>query len=386
MPRPKGSRDKRKRKRKVLLDGNQERKLIEDYENGYTSSQIQEKYGITKSTLSALRKERGIKPRLANSDIVQWRRVDDFNDIKNTSGIYAIYFVWNYNKEDPDRDYKINDIKAYIGSSVAIGARLMSHVNKLDGNKHINKGLQDRYNDSEFSVKYAIIEECSEDEVLQKEGDYLHMWNMSCFFNMWRPKNKKEIEPWLKKAITLDHYAKDYTISKKNFYNGTACKETKCVHKSGYGRMKATIDGVTEYFTKHSVAYWHEYGEYVDLVRHLCNNPKCYNPKHLAEGSHRQNGLDRRGDFPEEFERKWLECRGDLSDISQYFASKRRWKLTDDWFGMKVSYSVYHWEKKLRLKEKYPDVMKERLSRLRKAQAAKEHETRKRNAAAKPMV
>jgi len=386
MSRPRGRRDRCKRKRKVLLNANQERKLIQDYEDGYTTSQIEKKYGVTRSALSALRKRRGIKTRLNHNDIVQWRGVDDFKSVKNTSGIYVIYFIWNYDKEDPDRNHKINDVKAYIGSSVSIGSRLMAHDNELKNNKHFNKNLQDRYNDEEFSVKYAIIEECTEDEIMQKEGGYLDRWDMGCLFNTWKAIKKEDIGPWLEKAITADAYTKNYTISKTNFYNGTACKETNYVHKSGYGRMQATIDGVTKYFTKHRVAYWCEYGEYVELVRHLCGNPKCYNPKHLAEGNHRQNHLDRRGDFPEEFEKIWLKYQGDLYDISKHYEKQGRWKPNQDWHGTKVSYSVYEWEKKLGLREKYPDIAKERLSQLRKTHAAKAHATRKRNAAAKPVV
>lgn len=356
MPRPKGSKDKKKRKRKVILTGKQEREIIKDYENGYTSSQIQKKYGITKSTLSTLRKERGIKPRLANSDVVQWKEVDDFNDINNTSGIYAIYFVWNYNKEDPDRNHKVNDLKVYIGSSVSMGVRLAAHSNQLSSNKHYNKDLQKRYNDPEFSVKYAIIEECSEQKLLAREGYYLDMWNMSGLFNMYKVIKEEDVRPWLEKAVTMDVYAKNYTISQTNFYNGTACKETNNVHKSGYGRMAVKIDETTKYFAKHRVAYWDEYGEYAELVRHRCNNSKCYNPKHLEKGSHRENMLDRRGDFPEEFERKWLQYEGDVVKLTEEFGWKANTTLKDG----TGSCSVYEWEKKLGLREKHKYIVKRR--------------------------
>lgn len=355
-----GSKDKGSRKTKVFVDSVQERRIVCDYNDGMTSADIRSKYGISNSQLSRIRRDRGVKVKLRRDIVDSWKIVRDFKDYKETSGIYAIYFIWNYNKEDDGRDRKVNDIKAYVGSSVSVGDRLISHDNELSKNKHFNKGLQDRYNDCEFSVRYAIIEECSEDKIMQKEGEYLDKWNMDSLFNTWKPKDGKEIGAWLEKAITLDSYTKGYTISRTNFYNGTACQETKSVHKSGYGRIKATIDGVTKHFTKHRVAYWREYGEYVELVRHLCGNPKCYNPKHLAEGNHRQNGLDKRGDFPEEFERKWVECGGDLNDISQYFASKGRWTLNQDWKGHKVSFSVYEWEKKLGLRNKYPEIVKNR--------------------------
>ena len=38
--RPKGSRDKTKRKIKIILDGNSERDLIKDYENGDSVSRL----------------------------------------------------------------------------------------------------------------------------------------------------------------------------------------------------------------------------------------------------------------------------------------------------------------------------------------------------------
>ena len=33
--------------------------------------------------------------------------------------------------------------------------------------------------------------------------------------------------------------------------------------------------------------------EKLTLVRHLCNNPRCVNPEHLAEGTHQDNANDR---------------------------------------------------------------------------------------------
>jgi len=351
-----GSKDKKSRKKKVFVDSAQERQIVCDYNNGMSSADIRSKYGISNSQLSRIRGDRGVKVKLRRDIVDSWEVVGDFKDYKETSGIYAIYFIWNYDKEDPDKNHKINNIKAYIGSSVNIGQRLMAHDNELKNNKHFNKNLQDRYNDCEFSVRYAIIEECGEDEIMQKEGGYLDRWNMGCLFNTWKVIKKEDIEPWLEKAITMDAYDKNYTISKTNFYNGTACKETNNVHKSGYGRMQTTIEGVTKYLAKHRVAYWHKHGEYVELVRHMCDNPKCFNPEHLAAGNHRQNNLDRRGDFPEEFERKWLECKGDVIKLTEEFGWKANAKLKDGG----VSCSVYEWEKKLDLRNKYPEIVKNR--------------------------
>lgn len=386
MARPKGSKDLKKRKRKVFITGQQEREIVKDYNNGVPSLDIRNKYSISNAQLSNIRKSRNIKIRINHSDIKNWEIVSDFKSIKNTSGIYAIFFIWNYDDNNPKRDYKVNDIKCYIGSSVGIGSRLGSHKNELSKNKHFNKELQERYHDSEFSIKYAIIERCDEDKVMQKEREYLDKWNRCSLFNTWVATNEKDLRPFLEKAVKLDGYVKFFTWSNDKFYNGTPCKESNCVHKTGYTRMRIRIDGKGKTFTKHRIAYWEKHGEYPELVRHLCDNPKCYNAEHLAKGNHKDNMLDRRGSFPQEFEEIWLKYQADLHDISKYYEAKGRWKPNQDWYGKKVSYSVYDWEKKLGLREKYPDLVKNRISMLRSAHAAKGNETRKRNLNATPKV
>jgi len=45
----------------------------------------------------------------------------------------------------------------------------------------------------------------------------------------------------------------------------------------------------------HRVAYELYHGKAPrDMVLHKCNNPRCFNPAHLYEGTHRQNALDRK--------------------------------------------------------------------------------------------
>lgn len=379
MTRIKGSKDKAKRKTKVFLTSQQEQSIVEDYNSGVSSAQIRKKYGISHANLSTIRKARGVKPRIIQNDIKEWENVDDYKRVKEDSGIYAIYFCWNYNNDDPERHNKVNDIQVYVGSSVDIGVRLRDHEKDLRKNQHHNKALQEKYNNDEYSMKYAIIERCSTEEIMQKEGLYLNRWNSYSLFNCWKPPNQTELLPWLEKASKAISYTENYTWSKDKFYNGTPCKESNHTHKSGYGTMQATIDGKTKYFTKHRIAYWEEHGEYPELVRHLCHNPKCCNPKHLAKGNHRDNALDNRRSFPQEFEEIWLKYQADLYEISKYYEAKGRWKPNQDWYGKKVSYSVYRWEKVLGLKEKYPDLVKNRISMLRSEHAAKGHETRKRN-------
>lgn len=57
----------------------------------------------------------------------------------------------------------------------------------------------------------------------------------------------------------------------------------------GYGQV--CIDGRTVYV--HRVAFSEANGrEPVGEVRHRCDNPPCFNPAHLLDGTHRQNAHD----------------------------------------------------------------------------------------------
>ena len=135
--RPKGSKDIKKRKIKVILDGNKERNLISDYESGYSTKQLINKYSVTKTYISSLFSRRQVARRIDHGFIKQTERVDDIDLLdKDISGIYGIYFLWKYNKDDAGAFSKINDIKIYIGSSSNIKQRLLDHVSQLKNNIH----------------------------------------------------------------------------------------------------------------------------------------------------------------------------------------------------------------------------------------------------------
>jgi hypothetical protein len=291
-------------------------------------------------------KRRGIKKRIDWSTIILWESIDNVDQMTDECGIYAIYFVNNINN---------NNIKLYIGSSVNIKIRLQSHIRELKNNNHYSASMKEYYNNSEYKIKFAIIEKCDSKDILQKETGHLHSFNASCLINTWKANKEESLRPWLEQAITYDSYAKNYTINPD-----TGCKESNCVHKRGYGSMRVTIGeskdkGQTKYLYKHRVAFWEKYGEYPELIRHKCNNPKCYNADHLEKGNHRDNNFDRRGDFPKVFEEKWIELKGDLVRLTEYFSG--RWNGNQMWQGRKVSYSVYSWEKKLDLRKKYPEIL-----------------------------
>lgn len=60
----------------------------------------------------------------------------------------------------------------------------------------------------------------------------------------------------------------------------------------GYHQIR--INGKLQYVHRVAYAQHHEKAlETVGLVRHLCNNPRCVNPNHLAEGTHQDNADDR---------------------------------------------------------------------------------------------
>lgn len=57
----------------------------------------------------------------------------------------------------------------------------------------------------------------------------------------------------------------------------------------GYGQKH--IDGKTMYV--HRLAFTERHGRQPEgVVRHVCDNPACYNPDHLVEGTKKQNSED----------------------------------------------------------------------------------------------
>lgn len=338
--RPKGGLDKKKRKVKVILDGNAERKIIDDYNCGNSLGKLAKKYNVSKSYISNMLKRRKIKTNANYSDIVKWKNIKDLESMENgVSGIYGLYFIKN------------NDIKLYVGSSTNIKNRLKDHHRLLKSGTHDSKLVQQYFDDKEYSLNFAIIKECDEKSIMQNERFYQHKYNENCLLNSWRATNLNDLLPWLDKAILLKSYG-DY------IQNDNGCWESKNLNKRGYGvlRVVAFRDwgiGITKYFYNHRVAYWEKYGEYPELIRHKCGNKKCRNPDHLEPGNHKDNALDRRGDFPEIFEKKWVELGGDIAKLSKHFGWKGNCRLR----GKLVSSVVYGWEKKLNLRDKYPEIL-----------------------------
>lgn len=67
---------------------------------------------------------------------------------------------------------------------------------------------------------------------------------------------------------------------------------------SGYGQVRIELDGRKRAAGAHQVAHYLATGRWERrddgrLVRHLCHNRRCCNPRHLKGGTPRENTWDR---------------------------------------------------------------------------------------------
>jgi hypothetical protein len=263
----------------------------------------------------------------------------NFSNKERISGVYGIVFS------------KKSRIKIYIGSSVHVRKRCMRHKLWMQENKHDNSHVQKLYN-QKYNVNFILLERCAADHVLEKEREYQHKWKKQYLLNRYLAVNLLDIEPFLKKGLSSRSYTHAYRWSKKNFYNGTPCKEAiRSIVKDGYGYLRVRINKKDKNIKRHRLAYWEKTGEYTELVRHLCGNRSCYNPDHLAAGNHRDNNLDKSKEFAEQFELVWIKHKADAVAITK----ELNLKIYGNNFN-KISSQVFVWEKNLGLDKKYPDI------------------------------
>lgn len=130
-------------------------------------------------------------------------------------------------------------------------------------------------------------------------------------------------------------------------YDTDDCIEAPYINESGYGYFQATEHGKNYHFLAHRVAYQEYYHDNLnpeDLVCHKCDNPKCFNPKHLFKGTNKDNSDDKC--------KKGRQAKGKnngrykTGDYSIYAPSEKRlhpeewrnkWKDDEKSFGRKIT-------------------------------------------------
>lgn len=117
--------------------------------------------------------------------------------------------------------------KVYIGSSVDIRKRKDNHLSLLRRNKHYNTYFQNIFNKyGEESLKFSIIEECSRENLLEREIFYITKNNNDILINIVkndikRPSKSPEIRRKISKRI------------KEMFENGELSKTNKGSFEKG---------------------------------------------------------------------------------------------------------------------------------------------------------
>ena len=363
--RKRGLKDQKTRKAKKILTVREERSVIERYHSGVTSGNIEKEFNISASAVRnvILRNKLPLRWHVKKT----WKKIDLSHPVSNVVGVYAIC-AFDLNCEKTKRVQK-----AYFGSSVDIYGRVRDHYSKLINNKHFNTDMQKDFNADDRAFRMYVIEECKEGEELTLESKHLNSVCMSSLYNTWKAPKLDEILPFLRKAVNMKKFKNGYTVNSE-----TGCWEVDKAHKTGYGRLEVSMRrecGKVKYFAMHRVAYWNKTGEYPELVRHLCDNKRCINPDHLESGSHRDNSLDKFREFDKEFENVWVELKADAKKITEYF----KWEKCRIEGQPDISAQVGGWERKLGLKEKYPDIYKNSGRRIARSseEIAKEKEERR---------
>jgi hypothetical protein len=340
MGRPKGSKDKRKRVTKRITTAREENAIIKDYNAGLlTNKQICEKHQISKSALNNVRYRHNIPSK--NIDNILGKAVAH-EDLKDRCGIYAI--TNKFSSEGTAR-------KAYIGSSVNIYKRVQNHLCKLRKGSHYNKSLQESWSENNYCL--FVIEECTEEELLDREKSVMEKINPGALHNTWngtdppeeryRDKIRQKI---IKNVVITDNGCWESTKNIKRGY----C-EISYRTEDRHGRADKI-----KFVKAHRFMYYDATGDWAQLVRHMCDNKACCNPDHLQAGSHRQNLLDRFVESDKEFEKVWIELGGDPVKITKRLGYKPNCKTVSG----AVSASVYEREKKLGLRNRFPELIKKR--------------------------
>lgn len=106
--------------------------------------------------------------------------------------------------------------KVYIGQSTNLNSRIAGHKSSLRHNKHENEYLQNSWNKyGEENFEFKIIEECTEDQLDDKEAKYIQQYN-----SMDRSKGyNRESGGSVNKHMSDDSKHK-MSVAKQGMYDG----------------------------------------------------------------------------------------------------------------------------------------------------------------------
>jgi hypothetical protein len=326
-----GSKDANKRTLNRLgLTRKEMTEALQMKKSGATWREISEAMGYSVDSIKKwVKRDEKYKPALNWTDLANAKEYDTDN-IEDESGIYCIAM-------SPDGFGNNFCSKFYIGSTVSTKTRIEQHIRELKTNCHYNTDFQEFYN-SGVKIRAFLLEACSESELLETEEKIRGQYCEGSLINKNRAVLLHEIRPWLEKARHR------FTENKYVVNEETGCWEWGNLSKKGYGNnFQVVVDGEPRYILPHRLSFYLSNGEYPPLIRHKCDNSSCVNPDHLESGSHRQNQLDKTKDLRKEFESLWLEYERDIKKLTKHFG----WNGTGAALG---------WERKLGLREKYPDI------------------------------
>ena len=339
--RPAGKKDKVKRQKRDTLSAKQEQEVKNLRKSGLTYSQIAEAlettHSVVRETVKRFIKRNQIKS-FFNTATLKGEVTKDGCQI----GVYVLCAS--------SLDAKNFLSKGYIGSSRMTWARIQSHFNDLEKNKHYNTEMQAAYNSGNYKFNAFWLErgEFEHGEALALETEHINRYERASLFNKWSQPSLEEIQPYLDK---YKHYLDDesrYTVDDNGCWNWNR------TDSGGYPKeIQGSIDGKLKHIKPHRLSYYKTYGEYPELIRHMCDNKACVNPECLKKGSHQQNGLDKTREFRKQFEYWWLRYRGDGVKLTEHFGWKP--KSNTPW-----ATAVYTWERKLDLRSKYADIFIQR--------------------------
>lgn len=332
--RPPKTKDSKKRTRNDLgLSGKEIKTAIELKKKGFTWNEISKKINHSVATVKKwIKKHPDFKPAF-NTAVLTSKKKYNIENVDEDCGIYCLAMY------PTGFDFKNSACKFYIGSSVNIKKRIQSHIRELKNNNHYNEHFQECFNAS-MQLQAYLLEPCNEEDLLTKEEQWRSKYCEGSLFNKNKAPTMEEMKPWLEVAKEKSFNKNKYTVNEK-----TGCWEWKVLDKDGYGNgIQARIKRKkTKYIRPHRLSYYIHKGEYPELIRHRCHNKCCVNPDHLEKGSHRQNGLDNSEQIRQEFEYWWLRYERDIEKLTQHF----------DWSTVGTALS---WERKLGIREKYPDI------------------------------